>query len=90
MRLLLRVWEDITKDRVFALAGGVAYYGLLALFPQCASGSPNIPRCHQCLLLMRKSSRSSLRIPHSSWVERRRCRRLGQTLRCGPRSYSFL
>lgn len=34
--VLLRVWEDISKDRVFALAGGVAYYGLLALFPVAA------------------------------------------------------
>ena len=37
MGVLLRVWEDITKDRVFALAGGVAYYGLLALFPAIAA-----------------------------------------------------
>ena len=29
--------EDISKDRVFALAGGVAYYGLLALFPAIAA-----------------------------------------------------
>jgi uncharacterized BrkB/YihY/UPF0761 family membrane protein len=35
--VLLRVWEDISKDRVFALAGGVAYYGLLALFPAIAA-----------------------------------------------------
>jgi membrane protein len=34
---LLRVGEDISKDRVFALAGGVAYYGLLALFPAIAA-----------------------------------------------------
>jgi membrane protein len=37
MGVLLRVWEDISKDRVFALAGGVAYYGLLALFPAIAA-----------------------------------------------------
>jgi membrane protein len=35
--VLLRVWEDITIDRVFALAGGVAYYELLALFPAIAA-----------------------------------------------------
>jgi membrane protein len=37
MGVLLRVWEDIGKDRVFALAGGVAYYCLLALFPAIAA-----------------------------------------------------
>lgn len=31
--LLWRVWHEIGDDRVFALAAGVAYYALLALFP---------------------------------------------------------
>ena len=31
--ILYRVWTDIDDDRVFALAAGVAYYSLLALFP---------------------------------------------------------
>jgi membrane protein len=31
--ILWRVWTEIGDDRVFALAAGVAYYALLALFP---------------------------------------------------------
>ena len=31
--ILWRVWAEIDDDRVFALAAGVAYYALLALFP---------------------------------------------------------
>ncbi|MGK9168627.1 YihY/virulence factor BrkB family protein [Inquilinus limosus] len=31
--VLWRVWGEISEDRVFALAAGVAYYTLLALFP---------------------------------------------------------
>jgi hypothetical protein len=31
--ILWRVWTEIDDDRVFALAAGVAYYALLALFP---------------------------------------------------------
>ncbi|WP_343715462.1 YihY/virulence factor BrkB family protein [Inquilinus sp.] len=31
--ILYRVWTEIDDDRVFALAAGVAYYALLALFP---------------------------------------------------------
>ncbi|WP_395678878.1 YihY/virulence factor BrkB family protein [Inquilinus sp.] len=33
MDILWRVWTEIDDDRVFALAAGVAYYALLALFP---------------------------------------------------------
>lgn len=35
--ILLRVYREIADDRVLALAAGVAYYGLLALFPAIAA-----------------------------------------------------
>lgn len=31
--ILLRTWGEVTRDRVLAVAAGVTFYGLLALFP---------------------------------------------------------
>jgi len=36
--IVLRTYREILDDRLFALAGGVAFYGLLALFPAIAAG----------------------------------------------------
>jgi len=36
--ILLRTYREILDDRLFALAGGVAFYSLLALFPAIAAG----------------------------------------------------
>jgi membrane protein len=36
--ILLRTYHEILDDRLLALAGGVAFYGLLALFPAIAAG----------------------------------------------------
>jgi membrane protein len=35
--ILLRVYREVSDDRVFAIAAGVTYYGLLAIFPAIAS-----------------------------------------------------
>lgn len=35
--ILLRVYKEISDDRLFAIAAGVTYYGLLAIFPAIAS-----------------------------------------------------
>ncbi|CAO3428602.1 YihY/virulence factor BrkB family protein [Azospirillum doebereinerae] len=35
--ILLRTWEEQSKDNVSMLAAGVAYYGLLAIFPAIAA-----------------------------------------------------
>lgn len=35
--ILLRVWDEQSKDNVSMLAAGVAYYGLLAIFPAIAA-----------------------------------------------------
>ena len=32
-----RVYEEINKDRILAVAAGVTFYGLLALFPALAA-----------------------------------------------------
>jgi membrane protein len=36
--ILLRTYREILDDRLFALAGGVAFYSLVALFPAIAAG----------------------------------------------------
>jgi membrane protein len=35
--ILWRVWEEIGQDRVMAVAAGVTFYGLLAIFPAIAA-----------------------------------------------------
>ena len=35
--ILWRVYEEINKDRILAVAAGVTFYGLLALFPALAA-----------------------------------------------------
>ncbi len=35
--ILLRTWEEMQKDRVLAIAAGVTFYALLALFPAIAA-----------------------------------------------------
>src|SRR3954464_8990962 len=35
--ILWRTYEEITKDRILAVAAGVTFYGLLALFPAVAA-----------------------------------------------------
>ncbi len=36
--ILLRTWMGVTQNHVFALAGGIAFYALLALFPALTAG----------------------------------------------------
>jgi membrane protein len=35
--ILLRVWKSIDEDRILAIAAGVAFFGLLAIFPAIAA-----------------------------------------------------
>jgi membrane protein len=35
--VLWRVWEEMGHDRLIAVAAGVTYYGLLAIFPAIAA-----------------------------------------------------
>ena len=37
LNVFKRIWHSFSEDRILALAAGVAFYGLLALFPAIGS-----------------------------------------------------